>query len=615
MSTSCRNCRCMLLKQQQQHYALVAILSSLLTGSVKAGWIDPDSPPAAQWTRAFTTDAAFRLVFSDEFEVPGRRFDDGLDPRWTAIDKNDYTNKALHYYHRDYVETSIGGYLNITTAPAQTRFKSTQIVNGTTKERKLKKNFRSGMLQSWNKFCFTGGIVEVRAKLPGKADVGGLWPALWLMGNLARSTYVASSDYMWPWSYNKCSRGYQRKQEINACKSSPHFGLHSHQGRGAPEIDILEAMPGEGILPWGITKPYFSTSLQIAPGKTVKRPNNGDKPQHGTWYEGLDYGTNSSINVFFYGMKLEHGDQTSYQADALSGNTPIDNNYFDSFHVYRLEWEPPRSDDTNTVSAVSSGTRTRRHGGYLRWYLDSQFIYGIEGSKMRKLMGSKIPGEPLYVLLNTAISSTWGFPMPCPAGCNCDCFDCVSPACKCAFHEGFCESLPAHFLIDYIRVYQSRAPTSMHTTGCSTDTHPTRKFVEAHRERYVDPDIKSKTLPLLPVLHGGGACEEDSDCRGHSRDNSSHCVESLTFCGLFCLRSKICGCSDTTTGPNCLAARAADDTDLDTLLSVTSHEQFINAIIIYLPPALRRIGLVLLLAPLGLVFLQFQRRASGSRQP
>ena len=37
------------------------------------------------------------------------------------------------------------------------------------------KLYRSAMVQSWNKFCFTGGIVEVSVKLPEKPT--GLWPA------------------------------------------------------------------------------------------------------------------------------------------------------------------------------------------------------------------------------------------------------------------------------------------------------------------------------------------------------------------------------------------------------------------------------------------------------
>jgi Beta-glucan synthesis-associated protein SKN1/KRE6/Sbg1 len=56
-----------------------------------------------------------------------------------------------------------------------------------------KKYIQSGMLQSWNKFCFIGGVVEFSAKLPGDPHKGGLWPARkWsllehLLGLLERS--------------------------------------------------------------------------------------------------------------------------------------------------------------------------------------------------------------------------------------------------------------------------------------------------------------------------------------------------------------------------------------------------------------------------------------------
>ena len=40
-----------------------------------------------------------------------------------------------------------------------------------------KKYIQSAMLQGWNKFCFTGGIVEFSAKLPGSPRIAGLWPA------------------------------------------------------------------------------------------------------------------------------------------------------------------------------------------------------------------------------------------------------------------------------------------------------------------------------------------------------------------------------------------------------------------------------------------------------
>ena len=97
-------------------------------------------------------------------------------------------------------------------------------------------------------FCFTGGIIEVVAKLPGEGHVGGLWPAIWLLGNLARATYVGSSNWLWPWSYDRCDRALQPKQLISACAPHPHYGLAAYTGRGAPEIDILEAMPGDAVM-------------------------------------------------------------------------------------------------------------------------------------------------------------------------------------------------------------------------------------------------------------------------------------------------------------------------------------------------------------------------------
>ena len=85
----------------------------------------------------------------------------------------------------------------------------------------MKRHFKSGMLQSWNKFCFTGGIIEVDVQFPGTSscykqgcwlfsisacciailsgryDVGGLWPAVWMLGNLGRATYEASTNLLW----------------------------------------------------------------------------------------------------------------------------------------------------------------------------------------------------------------------------------------------------------------------------------------------------------------------------------------------------------------------------------------------------------------------------------
>ncbi|KAH8057351.1 hypothetical protein JL722_7009 [Aureococcus anophagefferens] len=415
-----------------------AVRKKLKFDSFDIGAEDASTPAARRSSPTSTT--------RQLFEAEGRTFRDGEDPRWTAIHKNDYTNKALQFYHEDY---------------------------------------------GWNKFCFTGGILEIRAKLPGRYDVGGLWPGMWMMGNLARATYVASSNHMWPFSYEACARKDQRRQEINGCMPRPHFGLNPDQGRGAPEIDLLEVMPGEGWLPWGLKKPYYSTSLQLAPAAPI-RPFNGAKPAPGTWYEHLRYGPNTSQNVFFYGMRLDHGsDEESYWADAVSGNTPIGASEFEDFHTYRLEWKPKGSID---------------------WYKDGKFLYGIDDASISSLTGGQVPDEPMYLLLNTALSSTWGFPAPCPPGCACDCQDCAEEKCACGIAPGFCASLPASFLVDYVRVYQDRGDRAA-SLGCDTASHPSKAFIEAHEHRYVDPDRPGRA-PLERVATGGARCATDDDCGG-----------------------------------------------------------------------------------------------------
>jgi hypothetical protein len=56
------------------------------------------------------------------------------------------------------------------------------------------------------------------------------------------------------------------EQETNACRKVGHYGMKPGVGRGAPEIDVLEAMGGDaGPLPnTPVERPYFSTSLQVS---------------------------------------------------------------------------------------------------------------------------------------------------------------------------------------------------------------------------------------------------------------------------------------------------------------------------------------------------------------
>jgi len=264
------------------------LLVLLLVVQALGTWVDPDTPKEGQTTTSLSASdkREYQLVFSDEFEQEGRTFHDGSDPRWTALNKNDYTNAALHFYSHDNANTS-DGKLKITTEKKVNAYRA---FNETSKKFFMdKKHVQSAMVQSWNKFCFTGGIIEFRAKLPGNAHTGGLWPAMWMLGNLARATYVGSSDYVWPYSYNQCDPKKRGAQEINACSKASHYGMEPGFGRGAPEIDVIEAMQGEvEKLPnTNITRPYQSCSLQVAPGIEHNRPELGHRPKKGIlvhWY-------------------------------------------------------------------------------------------------------------------------------------------------------------------------------------------------------------------------------------------------------------------------------------------------------------------------------------------
>eukprot|EP00981_Chlorochromonas_danica_P009808 scaffold2831_cov249-Ochromonas_danica.AAC.9 len=300
-----------------------------------------------------------------------------------------------------------------------------------------------------------------------------------------------------------------------------HYGLHSEQGRGAPEIDIVEAMAGEmHLMHTPVHRPYFSTSLQVAPGNTAYRPSNGWPPDLEQWYHNnITYGNNASVNIFFYGDQLKGTtEDKDYVTDAISANRDLSAEHFTSQHIYRMEWQ--------------SGP-----DGYIAWYINNEFIFRI-GAPALELTGSILPEEPMYLLLNTALSYTWGFPDCPPDGTN-----------------------PLH-------VGAVSDPT--HIVGCSTPSHPTRQFIQGHKGLYkesLQEDV------LKPIKHGGGKCQKDNDCRPYPDYPRSFCDHHSHRCH--------CGSKSEAekngsapsfpfyTGPNCLAAEGYDDIiyDVDEPLS------------------------------------------------
>lgn len=166
--------------------------------------------------------------------------------------------------------------------------------------------------------------------------------------------------------------------------------------------------------------------------------------------------------------------------------------------------------------------------GYVHWYGDGEFRFGIEQAGLDPYK-TKIPTEPSYVIINTAISTSWGFPSA-PIGCTE--YDCKTETGRCGFSPGFCKTLPAEFKIAHVRVYQNKNDSNMYV-GCNPRSHPTKRYIAAHPEKYTLPGAAH---PLKEVVAGGGRCTGHKDCG------------KTGTCGTF----GRCKCSEDFTGPHCL---------------------------------------------------------------
>jgi beta-glucanase (GH16 family) len=317
--------------------AAAADAKSYTTKSGILPWVDPATSDDAQ-TYTTSRGETWTLTMSEEFNTPNRSFKAGKDHMWVSMEMADGVNSALEYYSHNMTTTECDDddncYFQIQIEEAEINETVWNSYTTPPGYEDITFYYRSGMVQSWNKFCFQGGAVTVRAQLPGAVtnasgnpdvETGSLtvraanigyyptWPGIWLMGNLGRAIFSSSTARMWPFTYNECNETIfsSQNQRISACDDSPGHGLNANQGRGAPEIDILE---GGGTA--------ISTSIQVGPGMpddfrlipdnsseycfygyscTTEGANNQDVPTayykelrgHVSWYQGLRYGPNN----------------------------------------------------------------------------------------------------------------------------------------------------------------------------------------------------------------------------------------------------------------------------------------------------------------------------------
>ncbi|KAJ7717021.1 glycoside hydrolase family 16 protein [Mycena metata] len=421
------------------------------------GLIDLDTPKELYNIHSYHDPSqALQLVFSDEFNTDGRSFYPGDDPYWEAVD--------LHYWQTDNLEwydpaasTTKDGALVITLS---------EVADPSTNHNL---SYMGGMISTWNKFCFTGGLIVADVQLPGMNNIFGLWPAVWTMGNLGRAGYGATLDGMWPYSYDSCDVGTTPNQTLNGgppaaldtgpgpkgavtggelsflpgqrlsrctCHGESHPGpVHedgSYVGRSAPEIDILEAQIGG---PDGAHVGQVSQSAQWAPFNAAY-----------IW-------DNSSSNLYIANPDLSH--QNTYsggvyqQASSVVTTTNqscyqlIDNCYA----THGFEYNPGYDD------------------GYITWITNNQVAWtlggnGVGADSVTEIGPRQITEEPLYILANLGISHAFGY------------IDFE--------HLTF----PAIMKVDFVRVYQHPDKINI---GCDTSERPTQAYINTYIEAYTNP--------------------------------------------------------------------------------------------------------------------------------
>ncbi len=149
--------------------------------SIPGNWglVDIHTPDDAKTYVDLQTGKNWQLIFSDEFNEDGRTFYPGDDPYWEAVDLHYWQTNNMEWYDPSAITTK-GGALEITLSRKEIH----------------DLHFMGGMMSTWNKFCFTGGLILASVVLPGANNILGLWPAIWTMGNLGRAGYGASLEGM-----------------------------------------------------------------------------------------------------------------------------------------------------------------------------------------------------------------------------------------------------------------------------------------------------------------------------------------------------------------------------------------------------------------------------------
>ncbi|QSZ33584.1 hypothetical protein DSL72_005152 [Monilinia vaccinii-corymbosi] len=387
-----------------------------LLKNVRTTLIDPDTPQVAMTRKSTFNAETLNLVFSDEFNNNNRTFYPGDDPFWTAPNIWYGATQDMEWYDPVAVTTS-GGTLQL----RMDAFPNHNL------------GYQSGMLNSWNQLCFKGGIMEVSISLPGPSGVPGLWPGVWSMGNLGRPGYKATTEGVWPYTYNSCDYGITPNQsspdglsrlpgqKLNSCTCKGQDHPTPGTGRGAPEIDVLEASvdPNNRI---GVV----TQSFQVAPFDVWYRPNPA-------FLQIPNYNT-TNMNTYCGGPFQQ----------AISGTTLLNNAWYDNqaYQKYAFEYIP--------------GTAS----GKIAWFVGDHQTFLMDGRAIGQngnVAPRQVSEEPMSMVLNLGISGAWS--------------------------EVLIGDLrfPTTMFVDYVRIYQRAGEESV---TCDPEGYETTAYIRGHMKAH-----------------------------------------------------------------------------------------------------------------------------------
>ncbi|RDX50993.1 beta-glucan synthesis-associated protein [Lentinus brumalis] len=414
------------------------------------GLVDRDTPAEFRTKVDYVNGKTWQLVFSDEFNTEGRSFYPGDDPYWEAVDLHYWATNNLEWYDPASITTRNGSLeITLTDKP----------------NHGLK--YTGGMMSTWNKFCFTGGLVEASVMLPGFNNIQGLWPAIWAMGNLGRAGYGATLDGTWPYTYDACDVGTVSNQTLNGlpvaatqdndpgnggalsflegqrlsrctCPGESHPGpVHqdgTYVGRAAPEIDMFEA--------------------QVSDGPNGKE---GAVSQSGQWapfnYQYTWLNTTDNLFIADDAVSTLNSYKGGVYQQATSVVSVVDQTAYEysgaQYSVYGFQYKPGFGDAY--MGWISNGK--------LAWKLEAA---GMAADTIVEISDRPVPQEPMYLIMNLGISENFGFVD----------FDNLR--------------FPSTLRVDYIRVYQD--PNNINV-GCDPQEFPTAAYINEYIEAYTNPNL------------------------------------------------------------------------------------------------------------------------------